>query len=117
MTIEHHWHEPTQGQVTKAMYQFFTDLGVTQENLMKLVDSKVREAVAARVETWVNSGKFDDLIVAAVASYVKDDAKAFDRKGGYGLVNHVRDLIRKELTESLLRDYKVTVEKITAPTI
>lgn len=111
--VEHHWHNPTLGQVTKAVYQFLSDHGYGAESITKVVDAKVKDAVASKIDSLINSKRFDDLIVAAVASYVKNAKEVFDRNGGYGLVNHIRDLICKQLQETILSEYQVTVTKKT----
>lgn len=113
--IQHHWHEPTQGQVTKATYQYLADMGVTKDAIQAMVEKhverKMSDILASHVADRVNSGKFDSMLLAAVADYKKNLKEVFDRQGGYGVTNHIRDIIRQALAELILSEYKVEVTK------
>jgi len=106
----HHYHQPNQGHVVKAVRQHLVELGLTQESIHKIAEDKIKEILSGQIDKWINTGKFDKLIVDAVASFVKDDRKPFEvNRYGYG--NHIRDLIRDELTKTILREYTVNVTK------
>jgi hypothetical protein len=96
----------------KAMYQFLTDQGITKDSLAKVIESKVKDAVSEKIGNLINSKHFDQLIVAAVADFLRSTKEVFDRHGGYSVVNHIRDLVRKELQETILKEYQVTVTKV-----
>lgn len=115
-TIAHHWHEPAQGQVIKAMHQYFTEMGVTKELLLQRVEVKIGEVISAKIESLLKSKRFDELIVSAVATYVKSVRQLYDNESrGYGLNNHIRDLIQKELQATVLKEYCVSVTKVGSP--
>ena len=105
--VEHHWHEPTQGQVIKAMYQYLADAGVDNTKLQEIVEKKIAQAVAGSVDRWVNSGKFNESIINAVAHYVQNEKQCFDRT--YGWSNRLRDLIQQELQKQLTSGFEVKV--------
>src|SRR5690349_20478726 len=99
--VEHHWHEPTQGQVVKAMYQYLADMGITQEKINEVVEKKVQQVLAGKVDAWVNSGRFDKLLTEAVAQYVLGEEKAYEANR-YGFHNRLRFLIQEHLKTLLL---------------
>lgn len=113
--IEHHWHNPTQGQVSKAVYQYLADSGVTRDILADSVSRKIAEAISGAVDRAIKSGRFDELLLTAVLSYVQNEKTIFNREGGYGLSNRLRDIIQKELAAILVKDYQVSVTKRNDP--
>ena len=109
--VVHHWHDPTQGQVTKAMYQYLADQGISQKEVSDIAAKKVNDILSGYVDRLINSGKFDELVLANVLSFLKNEKAVFERQGGYGLTNRIRDMIAKQLQETVLSEYKVEVTK------
>lgn len=114
-TVEHHWHKPTQGQVIKAMYQFLADQGITQATINEVIEKKVASILAGKVDAWVNSGRFNELLTNAVAYYVQTEKKMFTGNGDYSLRNRLRDLIQQELQRLLTSNYEVEVVEKPRP--
>ena len=109
--IEHHWHDPSQGQVVKAMYQYLADQGVTAASIEKVIASKIDEALTKWVNRVCTGPRLEELLMAAVMAYVRNEKEVFDRTGGYSLTNRIRDIIQKELAALLTKDYEVVVRK------
>lgn len=107
--VEKHYHDPSQGQVNKALYQWLADQGLS-DKLEKMVMKKVDEAVTRKIDAMLNGGQFDKLVLAAVAHVINNDKKAFEANS-YGFANHVRDLINNELQRQVLDNYAITMTK------
>ena len=106
--VEHHWHDPTLGQVTKAMYQYLQDQGIDRKYMEGVIENKVQSILAGKIDTWVNSGRFDTLITDAVAQYVLGEKKAYEANK-YGFHNRLRYLIEEHLKTLLIANYDITV--------
>lgn len=115
--IEHHWHEPTQGQAVKAMYQYLADKGVDRAVILEMIDRKLDSMLAEKLEGLLNSGRFDKLLVQAVAEYVASEKRAYT-ENRYTFTNHLRDLAQQELRRLVMDEYEVIVRpKVRKPDI
>lgn len=110
-TVEHHWHEPKPGQVVKAVRQMMVDMGFDQQKIAQIIQAKVAEVVTQQVATVLASNRFDQMLVAAVASYLTNQKQLFDRADGYGMHNRIHDLIQLELQRALVAQYEIKVTK------
>lgn len=111
MSETHHWHNPTQGQVIKAMYQYLADQGIGKEAIAEIVEKKVEEVVSSKVVQLLNSGRCDQLIAAAVANVASQERQGYESTA-YGFTNRIRNLVNEKIKEIILSDFKVTVEKV-----
>lgn len=106
--IEHHYHAPTTGQVVKAVRQYLAD-ELPQAKLQELIDARIREAVAARVNAYLDGDRFDRTVCAAVAHVVAGKRESY-RNTSRGLPDHFRYLIEQELVRTLVSGFTVKVE-------
>lgn len=109
--VQHHWHEPTQGQVIKAMYQVLQDRGVTKGYLEGIVQSKIDAAVQAAVQRAFDGGKLDKMLLDAVTKFLATAKKGYEENRHYSWTDHLRDLVYQELRRAVTDDYQVTVAK------
>lgn len=107
--IEHHWHDPSQGQVTKAMLQHFNDLGLTKEELLKMANEKVADIVYKQVANLLTTEYFTQVLVAAVAHCMSADKKPYE-DNRYGYHNRLRDMVNEKIKEVVFADYEVVVK-------
>ena len=110
MEVEHHWHEPSLGQVTKAVAQYLTESGVTVKAMDTIISSKVTSAINECVNRLLNSGRFDTLVVAAVADCISNEKKCFE-VNKYGFNARIRDLVNEKIKELVLSEYAVSITK------
>jgi hypothetical protein len=117
--VEHHYHPPETGQVVKAFRQYFAD-NFSAETLREMVDTAVLAQVSSRVADYLKPleahrypgpdtpTKFDKVVAEAVAAVVRGETVCFT-SNGYGIANHLRDLVRDELRKRLTDGYEVIV--------
>lgn len=107
---EHHWHDPSQGQVTKAMLQHFSDLGLNKDELLKMARQRVDDIVEKVVTRLLGTEYFTQVLIAAVAHSMSSDKKPYEQNK-YGYHNRLRDMVNEKIKEVLLADYEVTVTR------
>lgn len=108
--VEHHYHDPTTGQVVKGVMQYLADK-LPPEEINRQVDRKIAEIVGRRVDEWTKTEAFQKLVVNAVANVVLNERKSYNREGGYGLDRRLVYLIEQQLKETLLSDFDISVTK------
>lgn len=111
----HHWHHPSQGQVTKALFQYFNDNSVlNRETVNELVESKlekiIEKSVNSKVAELINSDRFLDFISISVINCIQNEKMSYD-KSSYGFHQRIRDLVNKAIQEMVLKYYEVEVKK------
>jgi hypothetical protein len=106
--IEHHWHNPTQGQVHKALYQYLTDQGINKETLDAIITKKIDAAVTDCVALAIKNGRFDQLVIEATARHIQSERSAYKN---YGFAKHLQNLIERQLAVMLTGNYEVTVKE------
>lgn len=105
--IERHYHDPSQGQINKALYQYLADHGV-KGKIEEIVAKKIEEVVTRVISNTLNTPKFDQMLVAAVCHVVSGEKKCFE-SNSYGFANHIRDLVRQELQKLVVSQYDISV--------
>lgn len=108
--VEHHYRDPSQSQVNKALYQFLADQGVTVDKLERIVEKKVQEAMERMVSKMLTEDRYMKMFVNTAAQVMLKEKVTYDAST-YGWQNKVRDLVQQELQRLVLSEYKVTVEK------
>lgn len=95
--------------MTKALYQYFRSQNVTREQLLNICEAKIRDAVEAKVGELIRTERFQQLLIDGVVQVMRKEKAAFDRDGGYGFHNRLRDLAESMLQKQLLSDYTVSI--------
>lgn len=106
--IEHHWHEPEQSQVTKALYQYLAKMNITTESLMEVCQKKIEQAVTAKINRLLQERRLEEVVVNTVAQIIRNEKAAFDGNT-YGFHNRIRDLVQEEIKRLVLANYTVSV--------
>lgn len=112
LSIVQHYSQPTNGQVTKAVMRYLAE-NLKNEDLEKIVDKKIGRRVEERIDKLLQSKRFEDSVVQAIAFLVKRDKEEYERSGSYGLAHRLNYLIQEELKRTVLKDFKISIERVT----
>lgn len=108
--IEHHWHEPTGGQVFKAMRQYLSET-LDESKIKELVDKKIEEVVRERIAARMQGDAFEKMLISAVVRAVASEKKIIVEDHYWGTERRLAMMVEKELARVLTSEYTVKVEK------